>query len=84
VILETVGTAATSARNHLVGSVREISSLGALARVGIDCGFSLSAIVTRSALEELHLAPGVPLVAAIKAGAVHLVPRQESLATVTA
>ncbi len=84
VVLETAGVGTTSARNHLVGTVREISSLGALARVGIDCGFSLSAIVTRSALEELHLAPGVPLVAAIKAGAVHLVPRQESLATVTA
>jgi len=84
VVLETVGVGATSARNHLVGTVREVSSLGALVRVGIDCGFSLSAIVTRSALDELHLAPGAPVVAAIKAGAVHLVPRRGGMATVTA
>jgi len=84
VVLEAVGAGATSARNHLVGKVREVSSLGALVRVGIDSGFSLSAIVTRSALDDLHLAPGVAVVAAIKAGAVHLVPRRDGMATVTA
>lgn len=84
VVLETVGVKGTSARNHLVGTVREVTSLGALVRVGIDCGFTLSATVTRSALDELHVAPGVPVVAAIKAGAIHLVPRRGSAATVTA
>jgi len=84
VVLETVGVGTTSARNHLIGTVREISSLGALARVGIGCGFSLSAIVTRSALEELRLAPGMRVVAAIKAGAVHLVPRRDWAASATA
>ncbi len=77
VVLEKVGSATTSARNHLAGNVREINLVGALAWVGIDCGFPLRATVTRSALEELHLAPGAPLVAAIKAGAVHLVARRE-------
>ena len=84
VVLEAVGAGVTSARNHLVGTVREIGSLGALARVGIDCGFSLSAIVTRSALDELRLAPGTRIVAAIKAGAVHLVPRRNGIAAVIA
>lgn len=84
VVLEAVGVGTTSARNHLIGTVREVSSLGALARVGIDCGFSLSAMVTRSALEELRLAPGTQIVAAIKAGAVHLVPRRDGIAAVTA
>jgi len=84
VVLESVGVGATSARNHLVGKVRDMNSLGALVRVGIDCGFSLSAIVTRSALDDLHLAPGAPVVAAIKAGAVHLVPRRNGVAAVTA
>jgi molybdate transport system ATP-binding protein len=84
VILETVGAAATSARNRLSGTVREVSSMGALLRVGIDCGFSLSAIVTRSAMEDLHLVAGGPVVAAVKTGAIHLVPRQGSLAAVTA
>ena len=49
--------------------------MGALVRVDLEAGFPLSAIVTRSALEDLHLVPGVKVVAAIKAGAVHLIPR---------
>ncbi|MGH7229425.1 MAG: ABC transporter ATP-binding protein, partial [Nitrospiraceae bacterium] len=77
VVLETVGVGATSARNHLAGKVRDVNSLGALVRVGIDCGFLLSAIVTRSAVEDLHLTPGSPVVAAIKAGAVHVIPRAD-------
>jgi molybdate transport system ATP-binding protein len=35
-------------------------------------------MVTRSAVEDLHLSPGVPVVAAIKAGSVHLVPRRSN------
>lgn len=75
VLLESAETGRISARNQLTGQVREIRSLGALVRVDVDCGFPLSAVVTRSALDDLQLAPGVPVVAAIKAGAVHLVPR---------
>ena len=78
VVLERVGTGPTSARNHVTGIVQEISSLGPLVRVEIDCGFQLAAMVTRSALDELGLEPGVPIVAAVKAGAVHLVPRRDS------
>ena len=77
VTLEMDGMGVTSARNRLAGQVRDVTSLGAVVRVGIDCGFPLSAVVTRSALDELHLAPGTPVVAAIKAGAVHVVPRRD-------
>lgn len=79
VVIEKDGGGTTSARNHIAGIVREISILGAVVRVGIDCGFSLAATVTRSALEELHLARGVSVVAAVKAGAVHLIPRRERI-----
>lgn len=75
VVLEPVGTGSTSARNHLAGTVRSIASLGALVRVEIDCGFTLVAVVTRPGMEELALKPGSPVIAAIKAGSVHLVPR---------
>lgn len=75
VVLETAGAGAISARNRLTGTVREISPMGALVRVGVDCGFPLSALVTRSAIDELRLAPGAPVVAAVKAGAIHLVPQ---------
>ncbi len=77
VILESVGSGVTSARNHLAGVVSHIQSVGALARVQVDCGFSLAALVTRSALLELGLQAGTPVRAAIKAGAIHLVPRQD-------
>ncbi len=80
VILEPVGTGATSARNHLRGVVCEIGSVGALARVRMDCGFFLTATVTRSSLEQLGLIPGVPIAAAIKAGSVHLIPRRDGQA----
>ena len=49
--------------------------MGALVRVSLDCGFSLSAIVTRAALEDLQVTPGTSVLATIKAGAVHLIPR---------
>lgn len=77
VILESIGAGTTSARNHLAGIVSHIQSVGALARIQIDCGFSLAALVTRSALLELGLQAGTPVRAAIKAGAIHLVPRQD-------
>jgi len=75
VVLEQAGAGLTSARNHLHGKVSEIESQGVMVQVKIDCGFPLVATVTRGAQEELHLEPGSPLVVAIKAGAVHLVPR---------
>ena len=84
VILEATGTGTTSARNHLGGKVRRITPMGALVCVEIDCGFPLSAMVTRSALDDLHLSPGLPIVAVIKAGAVHLVPRLDRAQAITA
>ena len=77
VTLEPVGNAGTSARNHLAGRVRAITSIGALARVDLDCGVPLSAVITRPALEELRLVEGSSVKAALKAGAVHLVPRRQ-------
>lgn len=75
VVLEQTGMGLTSARNHLNGKVSEIVDQGVMVHVNIDCGFPLVAMVTRGAREELHLEPGSPIVVAIKAGAVHLVPR---------
>jgi molybdate transport system ATP-binding protein len=77
VVLEPVGSSATSARNHLQGLVRELTMQGAVARVGLDCGFPLVATVTRSACEDLGLRVGAAVTAAIKAGAVHLIPRRD-------
>jgi len=51
--------------------------LGAMARVTLDCGFPLVAMVTRSSVDDLQLAPGQAVIAVIKAGAVHLISRQD-------
>jgi molybdate transport system ATP-binding protein len=76
VTVERIGAGETSARNHLHGTVRTIHSLGALAQVAIDCGFEITAVITRSALTDLQLAVGTPVRAAFKAGSVHLIPRR--------
>ena len=75
VVVEQAGSGVTSARNHLAGRVIDIAPQGVMVQVTIDCGFSLMATITRGAVEDLCLVPGAVVIAAIKAGAVHLVPR---------
>ncbi|MSQ77737.1 MAG: ABC transporter ATP-binding protein [Nitrospiraceae bacterium] len=84
VVLEKGETGTTSARNRLSGTVRGVTAAGALVKVSLDCGFPLMAVVTRAAVGDLHLAVGMRVSASMKAGAVHLVPRRDAGATVTA
>ncbi|HUM01408.1 MAG TPA: ABC transporter ATP-binding protein [Thermoanaerobaculia bacterium] len=66
-----------SARNHLPARVVALLAEGPLVRVALDCGFPLSALVTRPARDELGLAPGTDVTAVVKAASVILVPRGE-------
>lgn len=66
---------ASSARNKLPGRVARITPSNAGARVEVDCGVRLVAHLTRRSVEDLRLAPGVPVVASFKATAVHLIPK---------
>ena len=66
---------ATSARNRLDAVVRRVVSAGAQARVEMDAGFPLVALITKQSLEELSLEAGSRVVASFKATAVHLIPR---------
>ena len=75
VTLETESPAHASTRNHLSARVVAIAPEGPIDRVSLDCGFALDALITRRAREELRLAVGAPITAAIKATSVHLVPR---------
>jgi molybdopterin-binding protein len=60
-----------SARNRLAGVVRSVEADGVMAIVEIEAGpYTLAAAITRDAVEELALAPGVPVVATIKATSV--------------
>lgn len=59
---------AISGRNRLRGEVVEVQYEGLLAQVLIDvAGQTVTAIITRSAAEELDLKPGVGATALIKA-----------------
>jgi molybdate transport system ATP-binding protein len=75
VTLETRSPGQASTRNHLAAHVVSIASEGPIERVTLDCGFALDALITRRSREELNLAPGSQVTAAIKATSVHLVPR---------
>jgi molybdate transport system ATP-binding protein len=75
VTLTRLAAPTASARNHLPGRIVSIASEGVLEHVTIDCGFPLAALITRDAREELALQEGNSVIAAIKATAIHLVPR---------
>ncbi len=76
VTLQLQSAAHASARNHLPARIVRIIPEGPVERVTLDCGFQLDALVTRQAREELALAAGGAVTAAIKATSVHLVPRE--------
>ncbi|HKH16393.1 MAG TPA: helix-turn-helix transcriptional regulator [Solirubrobacteraceae bacterium] len=60
-----------SARNRFPGTVTSVEVDGVMALVEIEAGpFRITAAVTRDAVEELGLAPGVAATAAVKATSV--------------
>jgi molybdate transport system ATP-binding protein len=75
VTLETQSPAHASTRNHLAATIVAVTPEGPVDRVSLDCGFPLDALITRRAREELQLAPGASITAAIKATSIHLVAR---------
>ena len=76
VILETSPRGDVSARNQLTGRVTALQPDGGVVRVTLDCGFPLSALITRPACDELHLTADSTVTAVVKATAVHLIPRE--------
>ena len=62
-----------SARNRFRGVVREVKVDGLLAQVELEAGpFRVVSVVTREAVEELGLAPGMSATALVKATSVLL------------
>ncbi len=79
VILQRQPNATSSVRNRLAARVISMQAGSPLIRIELDAGFPLFAFITRPACEELEIAPGVDVVALIKAPSVHLVSRSEGL-----
>ena len=69
------GLVHSSARNCLRGTITRIIPQGALARVQVDCGFPLVALITRASVEDLGLDEGDAVTATFKASAIHLIAR---------
>jgi molybdate transport system ATP-binding protein len=74
-LLKSVATVSTSARNRLPGIVKSLTREGPVWRIELDCGFTLTALLTRQACEELTLRENDRVLAMIKATNVHLIPR---------
>jgi molybdate transport system ATP-binding protein len=70
-------TVLTSARNRLPATVRRITPEPPMIRIDLDCGFPLTALLTRQACEELALRDGDTVTAVVKAPAVHLIAREQ-------
>jgi molybdate transport system ATP-binding protein len=63
----------STVRNRLKGRVASVSIEGPLARVGLDCGVELMAIVTAQSAAEMRLQAGDEICAMVKATSVHVV-----------
>lgn len=73
-LLETGSTpSGGSARNRWSGVIRDMEPVGRLTEVVVDVGVPLRAIVTPGSVDELGLAVGVVVVAAVKASSVRVV-----------
>jgi molybdopterin-binding protein len=63
--------AAASPRNRMSGTVRSVEVGGVMALVELEAGpFLLTAAITRDAVDELRLAPGIAATAVVKATSV--------------
>lgn len=60
-------------RNRVAGEVRSVALEGPLARVELDCGFPLVAVVTAQSAADLELKPGDRVCAVVKTTALQLV-----------
>jgi molybdate transport system ATP-binding protein len=63
---------ASAAFNRLPARVQRIVPAGTQARVIVECGFPLVALLTRREIEDLGLRAGAPVTAHFKASAPHL------------
>ena len=55
----------------------QVVSIGPLSRIEINCGFSLTALVTKRSAEELDLKKGKQVYATFKATGVHVIERKQ-------
>jgi len=67
--------ASSSARNSFLGEIIRVEPDGPLTRIEIDCGFKLTALITKRSAESLGLTEGKQVYATFKAAAIHVIKR---------
>jgi len=65
--------ASSSARNSFTGEITQAVSHGPLTRIEVNCGFPLTALVTKRSADELNLEGGNKVYATFKATGVHII-----------
>ncbi len=63
----------SSARNTMAGTIVQIVENGPIAEVRVDAGVALTAVLTRRSVQDLGLAPGIPVALSVKATAIHVI-----------
>ena len=66
----------TTVRNQLAGTIRKMVPFGPFIRVTVDCGVILTALITRRSCEELGFQIGTPVIAGVKATAIHIIAEE--------
>jgi tungstate transport system ATP-binding protein len=64
----------SSMRNQIHGQIMKMVPFGPFIRVTIDCGTSITALITRRSCTELGFTIGTEVVAGVKATAIHVLP----------
>ena len=72
ILLATVAPQSISARNIIPGEVRSLERRDYLVVAKVDCGAAFEVHLTPSAVESLHLGPGVPVWLVIKTHSIRL------------
>ncbi|MDD4137316.1 MAG: ABC transporter ATP-binding protein [Methanoregula sp.] len=68
----------TSVRNQFTGKVTKILPNGPFVRLTIDCGFPVTALITRMSCQDLNIGVGMVVSAGVKATAIHVLPDTHS------
>jgi molybdopterin-binding protein len=63
----------SSARDTMAGRVVSVVENGPVAEVKVDCGVTLTAVLTRRSVRDLSLVPGTPVTLSVRATAVHVI-----------
>jgi tungstate transport system ATP-binding protein len=73
----TSGSDRGSARNLVKGTIKEITPMGSMVRLKMDCGPVLTSLITRRSFEDLSISSGQEVYISFKASAIYLTSEEQ-------